>query len=294
MEVKPYCADMAEDVAEAYNEAIRYVPYCRPITVEEWAQAFAPKSGSLQSRTAWVACDGPHIVGYVDAGLGKTSLFGDKEEGVIPFLWYRRGERAAGQCLLTTAEGHLRDQGATSSQAFPQEYRYPFYYLKAAYLSDRLDHVGALLALHGYERRRGEVFLSWWDMEIEEEPSPPDGMDVTIEHTRGLGRLPGVTVRARQDNEEIGTCECVSCGEYSSHETAQEWVFTTWLGVAEPFQGKRIGAFLLEYALYEAHAIGYRNAAISTAWNNPRALVFYSNFGYRLTDWTYGLARDLA
>jgi len=50
-----------------------------------------------------------------------------------------RGNRKAGQALLDTAEVHLRAHGATEIQALPQEHRYPFYMLKAACLSERMD-----------------------------------------------------------------------------------------------------------------------------------------------------------
>ena len=38
---------------------------------------------------------------------------------------------------------------------------------------------------------------------------------------------------------------------------------------------------------------GYRHAAISTAWDNYRAFLFYTNYGFRVADWTYELGRDL-
>ncbi len=40
-----------------------------------------------------------------------------------------------------------------------------------------------------------------------------------------------------------------------------------------------------------AREMGYRHAAISTAIENHRAFVFYSNVGFHVTDMTYGWVR---
>ena len=38
---------------------------------------------------------------------------------------------------------------------------------------------------------------------------------------------------------------------------------------------------------------GFRHAGISTDWDNYRAQLFYTNFGYRLRDRTFAFERDL-
>ena len=86
----------------------------------------------------------------------------------------------------------------------------------------------------------------------------------------------------------------VSAGEYTRAEEAQDWLFTTWLGVEEPYQGRGLGRHLLQRALWDARDIGYRHAVISTDWENYRAFLFYSNCGYRAVDWTYTLGRELS
>ena len=60
---------------------------------------------------------------------------------------------------------------------------------------------------------------------------------------------------------------------------------------ADAIQG--LGRYLLQRALREMHGAGYRHAAISTHWRNYRAFLFYSNYGYRVVDWTYGLRREI-
>ena len=39
---------------------------------------------------------------------------------------------------------------------------------------------------------------------------------------------------------------------------------------------------------------GYRHGAISTAFDNDRAFLFYTNYGFRVVDWTYEFARELS
>ena len=88
-------------------------------------------------------------------------------------------------------------------------------------------------------------------------------------------------------------CECVSYGEFSRVDEVQDWRFTTWLGVSDKFQGKGLGRYLLQRALQELHRTGYRHASISTDWQNFRAAVFYSNYGYHTVDWTYAVRKTL-
>ncbi len=195
--------------------------------------------------------------------------------------------------LTDTADEYLRERDMRQVHAFPQEYRYPFYHLEAAYLSDQLDQVGALLGFNGYRRIRGEVFLDWPDYEPAE-PRPADlPIEVPVQWCQGRGTRPGIKVQACRDGQQIGTCECKSCCEFSRNDDAQDWFFTTSLGVAKEVQGKGLGRYLLQRALQEMHGVGYRHAAISTAWDNFRAFLFYSNHGYHVVDWTYGLSRDL-
>ena len=128
-----------------------------------------------------------------------------------------------------------------------------------------------------------------------DEPEPlPDSMDVHIEHSTGLGRLPNLTLTVTQDGQQVAICTSVSAGEFSRDRVAQEWIFTNWLSVNDEFQGQKLGNNLLQRALWEAQRIGYRHAAISTAWDNYRAFLFYTNFGYQVVDWTYGYRREIS
>lgn len=40
--------------------------------------------------------------------------------------------------------------------------------------------------------------------------------------------------------------------------------------------------------MQDAKELGYKHAAISNAVSNYRAFMFYTNYGFQVTDWTYG------
>ena len=299
MEILPYSPELAGGLATAYNRAVAGVPHCFPVNADGVLAALATNrgqarsDGALRARTVSIALGADRSVqGFIDVGVG-TPKPERTEQGVIPFFWYSPGYRSAGQALLTAAEQHLRDRGAVSVQAFPQEYRYPFYHLESAYLSIRIGHVEALLARNGYARTRGEVYLDWPDFTVPKPVAPGVDVEIAPQWSDRQGRLPGVKLLAVRNGEELGVCECESCGEFTRAPEAQDWFYTAWLGVAERVQGRGLGRYLLQRALTEMHGAGYRHAAISTALNNHRAYLFYSNFGYRTVDWTYGWSRRL-
>ena len=71
-------------------------------------------------------------------------------------------------------------------------------------------------------------------------------------------------------------------------------LFCNSLAVDESQQGRGLGRFLLIHAMYLAKERGYRHGAISTAHDNDRAFLFYSNHGFRVADWTYEFSKKLA
>ena len=82
-------------------------------------------------------------------------------------------------------------------------------------------------------------------------------------------------------------------GEISDAEAAQDWLFVIWLWVKDDLQGQGLGRHLLQRNLQEMHGVGYRHAAISTDWENHRAFLFYSNYGFHQADWTFCYRREL-
>lgn len=290
---------MSGQLAAVYNEAVRGVPHCYPVSEEGFAAELAAAAGQgeghkgLHSEAAFAAREGGALAGFVHTGIKRATEKKPQEQGMIRFLWYRRGRRAVGQALLAAAEKHLREHGMTQASAFHQDYRYRCYHFTHAYLSDHLDHVQALLAFNGYKQVAGEVFLDWPDYELVSPASPEPAVEVRVEQEPGRGRRPGLRLSAHSGGKQVGVCVSACAGEWHDADDAQDWIFTEWLSIEEEVQGKGLGRHLLQRALQEARALGYRHAAISTARDNARALLFYSNYGYQVVDWTYEFARDL-
>jgi GNAT superfamily N-acetyltransferase len=118
--------------------------------------------------------------------------------------------------------------------------------------------------------------------------------ETTVEWRQAHGARPGIVVRAHSAGRRLGVCHCACCGDWIDAQEAQDWCFTTWIGVEGDQQGQGLGRYLLQTALAELRGVGYRHAAISTDWRNHRAALFYTNLGYRVVDWTHAHARELA
>ena len=301
MEIIQYTADVQTPVAQFYNRLTADVPHCYPVKEKEFATAIRgvttgkadKKEGGLDSETAFVAIVNGAVQAFIHVGIGQVGDNREVDIGVIRFLCYERGARHAGQAVLEKAEAHLKTHNISKIYAFSQDYRYRFYHFGHSYLSDALDQVQALLGFNSYQRCEGEVFLDWENYTVTPIPSNLP-VTLSIDWKEGRGQLPNCTVRAFQDDKEVGECWSVSGGEFSSHPDAQNWLHTTWLGIEDEFQGQGLGRYLLQYELQEMHKVGYRHAAISTNWENYRAFLFYSNCGYRVVDWTYGYEKILS
>ncbi len=301
MEIRQYTSEMQTSVAQFYNHLTADVSHCYPVAAEEFAVALHRvtadaadlKADGLNSETAFVARVNGVIQAFIHIGVSPVRDNEKENLGVIRFFGYARGARRVGQALLEKAEDSLKTFNVSRISAFPQDCRYRFYHFEHAYLSDALDQVQGLLGLNGYRRSEGEVFLDWENYVVT--PVPPSlPVTLSIDWQEGRGRHPNCTVLAHKDGEQVGICESLCGGEFSSHPTAQDWLHTVWLGIEDGFQGQGLGRYLLQYALQEMHKVGYRHAAISTAWDNHRAFLFYSNCGYRTVDWTYEFVKDLS
>ena len=301
MEILQYTPDMQTSVTQFYNHMTANVPHCYPVTEEELATAIRgittgkadKKEGGLDAETAFVAMTNGTVQAFIHVGIGQIGENREVDIGVIRFFGYERGARRAGQVVLEKAEDYLKASNVSRIFAFPQDCRYRFYHFEHAYLSDALDQVQGLLGFNGYRRSEGEVFLDWEDYSVTPIPSSLP-VTLSVEWQDGRGQFPNCTAFAFQNGEQAGICENLCGGEFSSHADAQNWLHTVWLGIEDDFQGQGLGRYLLQYALQEMKKIGYRHAAISTAWDNHRAFLFYSNCGYRTVDWTYEFVKDLS
>lgn len=299
VEIVPYEPEMAPALTALYNRGMLGVPHCYPAAVEVVSACLsggteAQRKMPLQARQVLVALDGASVKGFVHLGIGRERHRDTEEKGILRFLWAGPGYRVAGRALLEAAEEVLRKRGMQQIAAFPQAHRYPFYHLPYAYLSDRLWHIGALLAMAGYQTTQGEVFLGWRDYPAIELTPTSMPTKVTV-HWRGEeGKRPGVAVCADQGERRVGICCCAPLANWTDVPETQDWCFVDWVCVEEDVQGQGLGKHLLQRALVEMREAGFRHTAISTDWRNYQAALFYTNLGYQVLDWTHGYERDLA
>lgn len=300
MEILQYTSDMAAPLTYFYNMQTTDVPHCYPIKESEMVTAIRgvttgkanKQEGGLDSEEAFVIVSKNDVKAFIHVGIGQIGNNREIDIGVIRFLSYVRGARQSGQAVLEKAEEYLKTFNVSHICAFPQDCQYRFFHFQHAYLSDSFDHVHALLGINGYTRSNGEVFLDWENFSVNPEQSSIP-VTLTVDWKHGRGQRPNCHVKAYQNDKRVGECDSVSGGEFSSHPDAQNWLHTVWLGIDKDYQGQGLGKYLLQHTLQEMYNIGYLHAAISTNWENHRALLFYSNCGYKVVDWTYEYEKTL-
>jgi len=288
----------AGGLAGVYNEQVAGVPHCYPTTPAEFEAAFRVRTSrggdtkDLEPERVFTAEDGGKVIGFAHATIGTLDAGGRRKRGgFIHFLTYAPGRRAAGQALLDACERHAHDGGADQLWAFQKPGCYPFYHLGFGNLSDRMGHVYALFRMNGYDPDDGEIFMEQRDYRVAEPLPPEPGAEVVVRQTPGRGARPGLEIWAHRMGQPIAASKCGSAGDGSGADEAQDTFFVHWIGVEGEAQGRGWGRYLLQRIHWEMWGLGYRHAAISTDWRNFRALLFYTNYGYRVTDTVYGFAK---
>lgn len=286
------------NLVNVYNEQLKDTPYFYPIMPEEFADGIFNRINeegetNLESEKIIVGIQNDKILGFAHVSIGKACQFGkEKEGGFIHFLTYQPGYRSTGQAIIIECERYLCSFNISQIWAFLHASNYRFYHLGFGHISDRIAHVYSLFGMNGYKIDIGEVFMSYPKYESPEPILFDSRIKIIVTKKEGRGLFPGLHVQALYDDNEIGECISVSFGEFYNAKEAQDSFFTKWLGVEKEYQGKGIGRYLLQRTLFEMRKIGYKNAFISTNIINYRAQLFYSNFGYRVTDTAYALAKS--
>jgi len=304
MELTIYTPDFAQDLADFYNNQILDVPHCHATEKNNWTDLLLPlveptKTSPLRfhrrlkAQQFLIAREAGRIIGFVHSVIKRARKKTGTDRGVIAFLAYERGQRLVGQTLLTAAEKFLHSHDIKTVHAFPGSQRYPFYHLDSAALSERLDHVQALLAYNGYRHGNGVILLERPDLR----PSPPPMSaaygDIQLNWSEHKGDLPNLRLEAVRDGISLGMCDCISFAYFGSLSPVREWFIVKWLGVEKEMLGQRLGLYLLERSLKEMQGVGYRHAAIGTGHDNHLAYLFYTNHDFRAVDWTYEFVRDI-
>lgn len=311
MEITYLEVEEAGSLAPFYNAEFAHLPYRYPVADSEFCAGVRFRPGvdepypNLSQERFIVARQGVEVVGFAHValwskesddliwlGLHLVEEILDDRVGLVRFFHYRGGQRSAGQAVLEAAEDYFCQWGLKQIRVFSY-YAYPFCLFDRSFLFDSMAHVHALLRANGYRITRGNALLDQRGRPPAR-PSPPSGgLEVSIEAVEGRGDLPNVTLRLMRGSEEVGSSSAVSHGHYCSAGQAQTSYYVGWFGTAGPEQGKGLGRYLLQVLLWEMQGIGYENATLYVALDNPVAQLLYTNGGFRLVDNMYVLFKDM-
>jgi GNAT superfamily N-acetyltransferase len=288
--------EMAPALAQCYNELMAPVPYHRPAPAEWFADLTPTCFQECTEQEVLVAREGREVVGFVHTGRSAppTHQWHAKgEPGVIRFLSYRPGERAAGAALLARAEQRIRERGRNEVVALAGWHMYPFHPLQLGHISERVSHLLSLLWASGYESHECEVFFHWPDFVPPRVPRPALLFELAQQETRRTPQRQ-ITVQAMQGDQEIGHCVMSLLTGDSYRPQLEGWCTCDHLIISELQRGRGLGKYLLAAGLTAMREVGARHAMINTDWDNYRAYLFYTNFGYRFLDRTFGSRKTFA
>lgn len=298
MKIVGFQREMAGEVARCYSELVAPAPFCLPIGEEWFRDPGRLARGPCRNETLLVAKESSgEIAGFVHVAVAAPATEDwhvKGEPGLIRFLSYPVGRRAVGNALLEAAEAWLRERGRSEVVALDARYLYPCYHLPFAHLSERIAHVPPLLGMGGYAVAESEVLFAWEDFGVSDVPKP--GLDVELaaewrDQVDTFGE--GVVVEPRRGSKVLGECKIVRLGSDDWRPELKGWCFCTSLQVEGAVQGMGLGRHLLAVGLRRMREVGLRHALISTDWDNHRAALFYTNFGYRFLDRTSAFRKEL-
>ena len=285
LQIVDYQPAHGEVLCEIYEATTSDCAHCHPVDRDLFARTLGGEMDSVLGERVFVAIRDGSPLGFSHAVIrNPKNLEGNC--GAIRFLSYNRGDRGTGIELLRTTLDYFREEKVVAIRAFDHNDQYPFYHRNHAYLSDRIGHVQALLTCEGFRRGGGEVHLDWDDFELEDPFEIEQEVDLTWKTEESAGPIPSFNGRCTSGETLIGETRVISAA--NCHPSQGDRLFVNWLGVEEAFQRKGYGRYILQEAMREGKRMGYRHAGISTAFNNYRAYAFYTNCGFRVTDWTYG------
>lgn len=290
----------AGDLAECYNQHIIGLPYCYPVSPEEFTWGIqrgrynAKPFETLHSDKLIVSKKNGSIDGFVHIAIEERTE-GDhpRKNGNIRFISYPPGNRLLGQALLNEAERHFREQNIHQINVF--NYMYRFYHPDHGHC-EKHGHITGLLGINGYtisNAPKMQINMAWENFQIPEPLLPDDSVDIEVEQIEGYGELPNLMIRSLRDGKSFGSCESYSLSHLQLTDCAQDKLLIRWLGVNDSKQTRGWGLYLLQRTLWEAQQIGYKHSLISTGVTNHRALLCYTNYGYQVIHSSYAYVKTL-
>jgi GNAT superfamily N-acetyltransferase len=293
--LRPYDASRASQVARCYNDTVAMLPGAFPAPAA-WFTGPAARHSlhyELGKQEMMTAEEGGQVVGFVNvttAPSPKESWHPKEGTALIRCLTYEPGKRQIGKELLDWAEQWARQRGAQEIIAWHALYNCPCQ-SPWTHLSNYAGHLRALFGMAGYAPMHDQIYMTWRDFEPPKPVRPDAEFELRTEHQRGLTG-PRLKLTAMQGETWLGECQ-MDRGHASPVLDADRWCYCAGLFIADAFQGKRLGRYLLTTGLQEMRRAGCRHASISTEGGNYRAALFYTNLGYRYLDYSAAWRKDL-
>ena len=220
--------------------------------------------------------------------------------GLIRCFYHRPGHRAAGQALLEAAQTHFAQRNLHQIRAF-SFHSYRFYRFGRTFLPDRLGHLRGLLGYNDYHITRGSILLELPQYQYSEPTLPDVGIKVEVELQQGRGQRPNIALHLYRGSDTIGEAACISAGHFCRAPQAQTTFYFPWFFIkgnnvaarqSQGEQGKGLGRYMMQRALWEAAQQGYETATLHVGMGDMRPQLFYTNLGFQVVDTSYQFFKD--
>jgi GNAT superfamily N-acetyltransferase len=272
------------DIAEAapltgiFNTHLDDIPYSGAVTPAQFILFLHPPGVDLQHQKIIVAQEKNGITGFAQVATVIEKGTPHQETGLIRILLYPRGQRSIGQTLLEAAEHYLKQFNVVQLRALDG---LNYYFIPAARLPDRWEHVHALLGFNGYSLKEQGIFMHWRNYTVEEPFCPVPDLKTHIEQLPSGVDLPNLWVEVFRGTQRVGGVKMDCLSYWVNGPEAGYTCYTDAFGVSELERGRGLGRYLLQLALWKMRELGYRHATLDVNIDNYGALLLYAGMGYR-------------
>ena len=215
------------------------------------------------------------------ASAGDTLLFG-------PFCLPQDAE--AGACLLSYVVDSVRARSSAPIWAFDpcEAASMPAYNGGVALLSEQLPHVARILAAQGFRVQHRELCMELANPPRRAPSSAPAGLSAHHGEREGETTVALTT----PDGQPVGECRySLMNPRRSRHPAARTTGYIDALCVADRFQGRGLGRWLLAEALRDLAEMGAASVRLTTGAQNVRAQGLYYSVGFALAGSCIALKR---
>jgi len=276
IKVRNFEEGMLGDVVSLYNWLTHNTPYCYPLTDELFVEAVTGKD-EFDPAGFLVAMDGDKPMGFLHAGFADRDA---KTGGIYLFL---ADAREACHALLGAALDHFRELDVnvcySASNLSGSERFYSGVHLGCEVGQwQGFYQVSAAFRHFGFDLVR-ERFVMAADLPGRPPDRGFDGIDFQVVREPDTGSFhTNAKVVGLLDGKEAGNCPFYMLTQVSAH--LGFGIGQVRISVAPEFQGKGLGAALVNAVHQQLFDMGVRRSILTTNYQLYRAIRFWSKMGY--------------